>query len=129
MLKTVGWRIWDHWIDQAGLDLNGWAGQGLCTRDGTTRCINMQYFGYIMGVNRALLDAAGVPVPTNWDEFIDAARKLTQDTDGDGITDVYGTGLHWRRAIITSTTCSISCSIPAPAGQRLKAFRRWIRLK
>lgn len=82
------------WIDKAGLDLTGWAGQGLCTWDGTPRCINMQYFGYIMGVNQALLDAAGVPVPTNWDEFIDAARKLTQDIDGDGITDVYGTGLH-----------------------------------
>lgn len=82
------------WIDKAGLDLTGWAGQGLCTWKGSTRCINMQYFGYIMGVNQALLDAAGVAVPTNWDEFIDAARKMTKDTDGDGVIDVYGTGLH-----------------------------------
>jgi multiple sugar transport system substrate-binding protein len=82
------------WIDKAGLDLDGWAGQNLCTWEGSTRCINLQYFAYIMGVNTALLEEAGLEIPTGWDEFVAAARALTKDTDGDGITDAYGTGLH-----------------------------------
>lgn len=82
------------WVEEAGLDLNGWAGQNLCNWQGTTQCINLQYFAYIMGVNDALLEEAGLEVPTGWDEFIAAARALTKDNDGDGITDVYGAGLH-----------------------------------
>lgn len=82
------------WIEKSQLDLTGWAGQNVCVWKGTTNCIMLLYFGYVMGVNQALLDEAGVPVPTDWDSYIDAARKLTVDKDGDGITDVYGTGVH-----------------------------------
>jgi multiple sugar transport system substrate-binding protein len=37
-----------------------------------------------------LLEAAGVEVPTTLEELIAAAKALTQDTDGDGNTDIYG---------------------------------------
>jgi ABC-type glycerol-3-phosphate transport system substrate-binding protein len=38
-----------------------------------------------------LFKKAGVPkVPTTWTELREAAKKLTQDTNGDGKTDVYG---------------------------------------
>lgn len=37
-----------------------------------------------------LLEAAGIEVPTTLAELADAARALTQDTDGDGTIDVYG---------------------------------------
>ncbi len=43
--------------------------------------------------NRALLEAAGLEEPTadwNWDQFMDYARTLTQDTNGDGETDQWG---------------------------------------
>jgi multiple sugar transport system substrate-binding protein len=44
-------------------------------------------------VNADLFEAAGIPLPTEdttWDEILEAAIALTQDTDGDGTTDVWG---------------------------------------
>lgn len=37
-----------------------------------------------------LLEEAGIEVPTTLDELMAAAHALTQDTDGDGTTDIYG---------------------------------------
>jgi multiple sugar transport system substrate-binding protein len=78
------------WIKQAGdLNLDGWAGQDKCTYQGKTVCINLNYFGYILYYNEALLQAAGVAVPKTWDEYLAAARKLN-----DPARQVYGIGLH-----------------------------------
>ncbi|MBN2472018.1 MAG: sugar ABC transporter substrate-binding protein [Anaerolineae bacterium] len=43
--------------------------------------------------NRALFDAAGIDYPAEgwtWDDFIEIAKALTQDTDGDGEIDQWG---------------------------------------
>lgn len=43
--------------------------------------------------NRGLFDAAGVEYPQEgwtWDDFMEKARALTLDTDGDGVTDQWG---------------------------------------
>lgn len=43
--------------------------------------------------NKKLFDEAGVKYPTGdwtWDEFLDAAKKLTKDTNGDGKPDQFG---------------------------------------
>jgi multiple sugar transport system substrate-binding protein len=43
--------------------------------------------------NRDLFEAAGLEEPTadwTWDDFMEAARALTQDIDGDGTTDQWG---------------------------------------
>ena len=51
--------------------------------------LDMRFIAY----NKALFDAAGVSYPKNhwtYDQFLDAARKLTRDTDGDGRIDQYG---------------------------------------
>jgi multiple sugar transport system substrate-binding protein len=47
----------------------------------------------VMYYNRALFDAAGLEHPTSdwtWDDFIEAARALTQDSSGDGQIDQWG---------------------------------------
>lgn len=55
--------------------------------------------GYAMGthstlwVRKDLFDAAGLDLPTTYDEMLAAAMALTQDTDGDGEIDIYGIGL------------------------------------
>ncbi|HHU03343.1 MAG TPA: sugar ABC transporter substrate-binding protein [Christensenellaceae bacterium] len=36
---------------------------------------------------------AGIEVPKTYEEFLEACEKLTRDTDGDGVTDVYGFGM------------------------------------
>lgn len=52
--------------------------------------------GFVILLNRDLLDERGVAPPVNgrwtWDEFVAAMRRLTFDRDGDGKTDVYGVG-------------------------------------
>lgn len=47
----------------------------------------------VLYARRDLLNAAGLEIPQNWRDFMQAARVLTQDTDGDGQTDIWGTGL------------------------------------
>ena len=37
-----------------------------------------------------MFEEAGPEVPKTWDEWKDAAEKLTKDTDGDGEPDIYG---------------------------------------
>jgi len=40
-----------------------------------------------------MLKAAGIGIPQTYEEFLDACKKLTRDTNGDGKTDVYGFGM------------------------------------
>ena len=44
----------------------------------------------VLYVNLDLLEEYGVEIPTTWEEVMDAAAKLTKDTNGDGVTDIYG---------------------------------------
>jgi multiple sugar transport system substrate-binding protein len=41
----------------------------------------------------SMFKAAGVTVPKTYAEFLEACKKLTRDTTGDGKTDVYGFGM------------------------------------
>jgi multiple sugar transport system substrate-binding protein len=83
----------DPYIERSGLDLSAWAGQNLCHWDGQHVCLMLLYFGGIMGYNAALFEEAGIALPTNYEEYLEAARALTQDVDGDGLVDQYGVGL------------------------------------
>ncbi|MBD8012139.1 sugar ABC transporter substrate-binding protein [Microbacterium sp. Re1] len=44
--------------------------------DGGTRMLNVVYATYVLFANTDILDAAGVEVPTTWDEFAEAARAV-----------------------------------------------------
>jgi multiple sugar transport system substrate-binding protein len=81
------------WFQKANFDLTGWAGQGTCEWKGQTYCLMLLYTSYILAYNDKLLADAGAELPTDWDSFLDAARKATKDTNGDGVTDVYGVAL------------------------------------
>jgi arabinosaccharide transport system substrate-binding protein len=50
---------------------------------------------FVMYYNTAILEAAGVDVDSihTWDDYIEAGKKVTQDTDGDGTPDVYMTSI------------------------------------
>lgn len=82
----------DPWMAKDGVDMTGWAGQGKCVWKGETDCVMLSYFGFIMAYNKKILEEAGIAVPTNWDEFLAAAKATTKDLNGDGIVDQYGTG-------------------------------------
>jgi len=58
-------------------------------------CLPQNVSSLVVYYNRELFDLAGIPYPDNqwnWIEFLDAARSLTSDIDGDGRTDIYGLG-------------------------------------
>ncbi|MFA6457359.1 MAG: sugar ABC transporter substrate-binding protein [Bacteroidota bacterium] len=67
--------------------------------------------------NRSLLEKEGIIPPTpehpwSWDDLQAAARRLTKDTNGDGITDQYGAafGLRSSANIIMNTSISFGGS-------------------
>ena len=45
---------------------------------------------FVLVCNKELFDREGISPPRTWSEFREAARRLTKDTDGDGIVDKYG---------------------------------------
>lgn len=82
------------WAEEAGLDLTDWAGQEKCEWKGEMNCIMLLYFGFIFAYNEAILEEAGLEVPTTFEEYMAAAKALTVDKDGDGIIDQFGVGHH-----------------------------------
>jgi multiple sugar transport system substrate-binding protein len=64
--------------------------------NGELMCLPQNLSSLVVYYNRDLFDAAGVPYPEEgwtWDEFLSAAKALTQDLDGDGLTDQHGLGV------------------------------------
>jgi multiple sugar transport system substrate-binding protein len=78
------------------------------TRDKNTGDMYAFPFAFVETVlfyNKDAFDAAGVPYPEQgwtWDQFLDAAKKLTVDKDDDGVIDQYGFWFYGRYAHIES---------------------------
>lgn len=65
------------------------------TVDGKIYGISNEMAGFHFYYNKDLFEEAGLALPTDewtWDEFLEAAKKLTKDIDGDGRTDQWGFG-------------------------------------
>lgn len=63
---------------------------------GQVMCIPQNISSLVVYYNRDLFVAAGIPLPSDdwtWDDFVNTARALTRDTDGDGTIDQYGLGV------------------------------------
>jgi multiple sugar transport system substrate-binding protein len=59
---------------------------------------------FALGYNKTMFEEAGIPLPDKdkpytWDEFINVAKQLTKDNDGDGKMDQYGTGFNVNWAL------------------------------
>lgn len=66
------------------------------TWQGEIMCIPQNISSLVVYYNRDMFDAAGVPYPAadwTWDVFVQTAKALTQDYDGDGQMDQYGLGI------------------------------------
>lgn len=63
---------------------------------GNLWCIPQNASSLAVYYNKALFDAASLAYPADdwtWDDFLAAAKALTIDQDGDGVTDQYGVGI------------------------------------
>ena len=61
--------------------------------DGKQYLLPKDYSPLAVYYNKKVFDAASVPYPQegwSWDDLLATAQKLTQDTNGDGQTDVWG---------------------------------------
>ncbi len=62
---------------------------------GQLMCIPQNISSLVVYYDKDLFDAAGLAYPSDdwtWDEFLATAKALTQDLDGDDVTDQYGLG-------------------------------------
>jgi multiple sugar transport system substrate-binding protein len=87
----------DDYIAADNYDLSGFYPETIAPfrYDGRLLCLAQNLSSLVVYYNADLFNAAGVALPTadwTWDDFLAAAQQLTQDSDGDGITDVYGLG-------------------------------------
>ena len=66
----------------------------MVTVDGTPYGVPTGFVPLSVFYNKALFTAAGIDrFPTTWDEWVDAAKTLTVDEDGDGTPEQYGLAL------------------------------------
>lgn len=85
-------NIWKYGVDSYRYD-GTTVGQGAIY--GLPKDVGPFSFGY----NKTMFEKAGIPLPDKdtpytMDEFREVAKKLTQDTNGDGELDQWGTGLN-----------------------------------
>ncbi len=67
----------------------------LMQKDGRYYAMPGDFMSMVLFYNKNLFTEAGLDPtkpPTTWDEFVDYAKKLTRDRDGDGQTDTWGFG-------------------------------------
>lgn len=99
--EMAGWTAADYdWADfnAAPLAAGEWKG----VQYGVPLRSNM----LMMFVNKALYEKAGVPLPTpkiTWQEYLEQAPKLVQDTDGDGKVDAWAIDTYFVREPLTPT--------------------------
>ena len=60
----------------------------------------------LMFVNKTLLQNENIPTPSSdwtWEDLLTICRKVTRDTDGDGVIDQFGTyNYNWEHAMYTN---------------------------
>ena len=83
----------DAWEDASQISDAAWQIARDGTGDGTLSLLPWTLEPLYVYYRPSYFEAADVEVPTTIDEFMDAVEKLTRDTDGDGVTDVYGSGM------------------------------------
>ena len=65
--------------------------------DGKTYAMPLQMVILYMYYRVDMFEELGLSIPTTRDEFLETAKALTRDTDGDGAIDVYGFGIRGAR--------------------------------
>ncbi|HEY9309369.1 MAG TPA: sugar ABC transporter substrate-binding protein [Microbacterium sp.] len=85
-------NVWQYGVDSYRFD-------GKLMGQGAIYAMPKDVGPFSFGYNRTMFEEAGVPLPDTdtpytWDEFVDVAKQLTKDTNGDGTLDQWGTGLN-----------------------------------
>jgi multiple sugar transport system substrate-binding protein len=84
------------YLDRIGVDTSAYYPEVLeiFRRPGGLYAFPKDFNPIVVYLNRDLFEQAGVALPDldwTWDDFLDIARRLTRDVDGDGRLDTFGT--------------------------------------
>jgi multiple sugar transport system substrate-binding protein len=66
--------------------------------DGVQYALPGTFSDVVLFYNKTLFDEAGIAYPSDdwtWEDMVTAGEALTQDVDGDGVTDIFGYALAW----------------------------------
>ncbi|MBI9113932.1 ABC transporter substrate-binding protein [Sanguibacter suaedae] len=85
-------NIWEYGVDSYRFD-------GTLQGQGSIYALPKDVGPFSFGYNKTMFEEAGIPLPDpdqpyTLDEFVDVAKQLTKDTNGDGKLDQWGTGLN-----------------------------------
>jgi len=85
-------NIWEYGVDSYRFD-------GKLMGQGAIYALPKDIGPFSFGYNKTMFEEAGIPLPSpdepyTLDEFVDVAKQLTQDKNGDGALDQWGTGLN-----------------------------------
>lgn len=85
-------NVWQYGVDSYRFD-------GKLMGQGAIYAMPKDVGPFSFGYNKTMFEKAGIPLPDpdkplTWDEFTAVTKQLTQDTNGDGTLDQWGTGLN-----------------------------------
>lgn len=81
----------DFYADFEGTDALNQGALDMVTVDGVAYGVPTGFVPLAMFYNKALFEEAGITEPpADWDEWVETARALTKDEDGDGTPEQYG---------------------------------------
>ncbi|HEX7120647.1 MAG TPA: sugar ABC transporter substrate-binding protein [Longimicrobiales bacterium] len=114
------------YVDRAGVALDAFEPQVLAPfHEGGLWAFPKGYTPMVIYYNKDLFDAAGVPYPEpgwTWSDFLETAKSLTRDLDGDGAVDQWGFG--WPREFfyLQSWIWAGGGELLSPDGTRASGF-------
>ena len=84
----------NNWADKSTISDSIWNAISASTAtEGEYYCMPWTYETLYVYYRPSMFAALGIEVPQTYEEFMAAIQKCTQDTNGDGVTDVYGLAL------------------------------------
>ncbi len=112
-----------EYIDRDGIDLSQYEQQvlDLYKMDGSVYCLPIDTAALVVFYNKTLFDEAGVPYPEEgwtWDDFLETAKALTKDLDGDGQIDQFGVDQfrnYWPMVVWSNTGRGLFDDIRQPS--------------
>ncbi|MCF8241392.1 MAG: extracellular solute-binding protein [Melioribacteraceae bacterium] len=86
----------NQYVDELGIDTSQWFKNvtDIARRDTGLYAFPKGFTPMVIYYNKKLFDAEGINYPSsdwNWDDFLEIAKRLTKDLDGDGKVDQFGT--------------------------------------
>lgn len=109
---------------------------------GRQYCIPQNLSSLAVYYNQSLFEAARLPLPKagwTWDEFLNDAKALTQDTNGDGRIDQYGLGVQpsalrlvafiWAHGGDIVDNADAPTRLTIDSGPALEAFQWFVNLQ